>query len=128
MRKFLLILLFAIALSTQNEADIPETTKSKWFAILEKFYNIFYSRLPVNLKKAVSLSRKDKTWEKFILKLERVGERHAVKICLKNYIYIPHPKPGEFNPVHYPGLCTNLVNKILIIIKRFNKEIKNKIK
>ena len=33
MKKFLLILLFAFALSTKNEKDIPETTQSKWVEI-----------------------------------------------------------------------------------------------
>ena len=121
MKKFLLILLFAIALSTQNEADIPETTKSKWFAILEKFYNIFYSRLPVNLKKAVSLSRKDKTWEKFILKLEKLGEENAIKICPKKGDLLPRPRPGHFSPENYPDICQNLVKAIVNFIKTFKK-------
>ena len=119
MKKFLLILLFAIALSTENESDIPETTKSKWVEILEKNYIIFYERLPINLKKAVHLSRTDKTWEKFILKLEKLGEENAIKICPKNGDLVPLPRPGHFSPENYPEICQKLVKAIVDFIKRY---------
>ena len=58
MKKFLLILLFAVALSTKTETHVPETTHSEWFEILEKNYKIFYASLPTNLRKAVYLLKK----------------------------------------------------------------------
>ena len=126
MKKFLLILLFAVALSTKNETTIPETTHSKWFEILEKNYKIFYASLPTNLRKAVTLYKKHKTWEPFISKLEKLGEQNATKICQKKRPPIPivHYKPIHPNPVdpmHLPGTCLTIVNAIVNIIKRFKK-------
>ena len=129
MNKFLLILLFAVALSTKNETHVPEKTHSKWVEILEKNYNIFYVSLPTNLRKAVTLLKKHKTWENTILKLEKLGEQNATKICPKyhRYEYIPHrthlpiPKPIPVDPMHLPGTCLTIVNAIVNFIKRFKK-------
>ena len=129
MKKFLLILLFAFALSTKNETTIPEKTHSKWVEILEKNYNIFYASLPTNLRKAVTLLKKHKTWENYIMKLEKLGEQNATKICPKyhRYEYIPHrthlpiPKPIPVDPMHLPGTCLTIVNAIVNFIKRFKK-------
>ena len=129
MKKFLLILLFAVALSTKNETHVPETTHSKWVEILEKNYKIFYASLPTNLRKAVTLLKKHKTWENYIMKLEKLGEQNATKICPKirppivhykpNKPYIPKPIPVD--PMHLPGTCLTIVNAIVNIIKRFKK-------
>ena len=132
MKKFLLILLFAVALSTKNETHVPETTHSKWVEILEKNYKIFYASLPTNLRKAVTLYKKHKTWEPFISKLEKLGEQNATKICQKKRPPIPivhykpikpynpiHPNPVD--PMHLPGTCLTIVNAIVNIIKRFKK-------
>ena len=121
MKKFLLILLFAVALSTKNETHVPETTHSKWVEILEKNYNIFYASLPTNLRKAVNILKKHKKWEDYILRLEKLGEENAIKICPKDTGHIPLPKPGHYNPMHLPETCKNLVNAIVNIIKRFKK-------
>ena len=118
MKKFLLILLIAVALSTKNETDVPEKTHSEWFEIIEKHYNIFYASLPINLRKAVTLLKKHKVLELYIMKLEKLGEENAITICPKNYGYIP--KPG-LNPMHFSQTCKNLVNAIVNIIKRFKK-------
>ena len=118
MKQFLIILLFAVALSTHNETDVPETTHGKWVEILEKHYNIFYASLPINLRNAVTILKRHKVWEPFILKLEKLGEENAITICPKNYGYIP--KPG-LNPMHFSQTCKNLVNAIVNIIKRFKK-------
>ena len=118
MKKFLLILLFAVALSTKNETHVPEKTHSEWFEIIEKHYNIFYASLPTNLRNAVTILKRHKVWEPFILKLEKLGEENAITICPKNYGYIP--KPG-LNPMHFSQTCKNLVNAIVNIIKRFKK-------
>ena len=72
MKKFLLILLIAVALSTKNETDVPEKTHSEWFEIIEKHYNIFYASLPTNLRNAVTILKRHKVWEPFILKLEKL--------------------------------------------------------
>ena len=120
MKKFLLILLIAVALSTKNETDVPEKTHSEWFEIIEKHYNIFYASLPINLRNAVTILKRHKVWEPFILKLEKLGEENAITICPKNYGYIPLPKPGQ-NPMHFSQTCKNLVNAIVNIIKRFKK-------
>ena len=118
MKKFLLILLIAVALSTKNETDVPEKTHSEWFEIIEKHYNIFYASLPTNLRNAVTILKRHKVWEHIILKLEKLGEENAITICPKNYGYIP--KPG-LNPMHFSQTCKNLVNAIVNIIKRFKK-------
>ena len=118
MKKFLLILLIAVALSTKNETDVPEKTHSEWFEIIEKHYNIFYASLPINLRNAVTILKRHKVWEPFILKLGKLGEENAITICPKNYGYIP--KPG-LNPMHFSQTCKNLVNAIVNIIKRFKK-------
>ena len=119
MKKFLLIFLCAFALSTKNETTIPETTHSKWFEIIEKHYNIFYASLPTNLRNAVTILKKHKVWKPIILKLEKLGEENAIKICPKDTGHIPLPKPGHYNPMHLPETCKNLVNAIVNIIKRF---------
>ena len=129
MKKFLLILLFAVALSTKNETHVPEKTHSEWFEILEKNYKIFYASLPTNLRKAVTLYKKHKTWEPFILKLEKLGEQNATKICPKYKPRVDHykpnkpyiPKPIPVDPMHLPGTCLTIVNAIVNIIKRFKK-------
>ena len=129
MKKFLLILLFAVALSTKNETHVPETTHSKWVEILEKNYKIFYASLPTNLRKAVTLYKKHKTWEPFISKLEKLGEQNATKICQKKRPPIVHykpnnpyiPKPIPVDPMHLPGTCLTIVNAIVNFIKRFKK-------
>ena len=64
MKKFLLILLIAVALSTKNETDVPEKTHSEWFEIIEKHYNIFYASLPTNLRNAVTILKKHKVYKK----------------------------------------------------------------
>ena len=120
MKKFLLILLIAVALSTKNETDVPEKTHSEWFEIIEKHYNIFYASLPINLRKAVTLLKKHKVLELYIMKLEKLGEENAIKICPKDKAHIPLPKPGQ-NPMHFSQTCKNLVNAIVNIIKRFKK-------
>ena len=129
MKKFLLILLFAVALSTKNETHVPEKTHSKWVEILEKNYKIFYASLPTNLRKAVTLYKKHKTWEPFISKLEKLGEQNATKICQKKRPPIIHykpnkpyiPKPIPVDPMHLLGTCKSLVDAIVNFIKRFKK-------
>ena len=122
MKQLLIILLFAVALSTHNETDVPETTHGKWVEILEKHYNIFYASLPINLRKAVTLLKKHKVLELYIMKLEKLGEENAIKICPKDKAHIPLPsRTGYFNPMHHPETCKNIVNAIVNIIKRFKK-------
>ena len=126
MKKFLLILLFAVALSTKNETTIPEKTHSKWVEILEKNYKIFYASLPTNLRKAVTLLKKHKTWENTILKLEKLGEQNATKICPKflprRDHYQSHIKHVIYvDPMRLPGTCKAIVNAIVNIIKKFKK-------
>ena len=122
MKQFLIILLFAVALSTHNETDVPETTHGKWIEILEKHYNIFYASLPTNLRKAVTLLKKFKTWEKTILKLEQLGEENATQICPKYYHkHNPYHKPIYVDPMRLPGTCKAIVNAIVNIIKKFKK-------
>ena len=122
MKKLLLILLFAVALSTKNETHVPEKTHSEWFEILEKNYKIFYASLPTNLRKAVTLYKKHKTWEKTILKLEQLGEENATQICPKYYHkHNPYHKPIYVDPMRLPGTCLTIVNAIVNFIKRFKK-------
>ena len=130
MKKFLLILLIAVALSTKNETDVPEKTHSEWFEIIEKHYNIFYASLPINLRNAVTILKRHKVWEPFILKLEKLGEQHATKICPKIRHPIVHYKPikpykpihpNPVDPMHLPGTCLTIVNAIVNFIKRFKK-------
>ena len=127
MKKFLLILLFAVALSTKNETHVPEKTHSEWFEILEKNYKIFYASLPTNLRKVVTLLKKHKTWENAIMKLEKLGEENATKICPKYHRPIvykskkPVYPPIYLDPMYLPSTCKSLVDAIVNFIKRFKK-------
>ena len=113
MKKFLLISLLAIALSSSIES------KSEWVEILERHYNEFYASLSMALRKVVDLLRKNKFWEQFILKLEKLGEENAITICPKNHGYIPKPEP--FNPEKFQDICKNLVKAIVDFIKKYNE-------